>query len=122
MWDWLGRTFERKRASLHDKLQQSLPKDSSEVLATIYPDHPDWRKLGSQALDDSDLVEAERCYRMALSLTPQDASAHVNLGFVRLELQQVDSAKELLQKAVKIDPNNFDAWYILAGIHELELD
>ena len=119
MWDWLGRTFEKKRAALHDKLQQSLSINAPLTSVTV---HPDWRKLGSQALDDNNLAEAERCYRMALSLAPRDASAHVNLGFVKLEQKQLDHAKELVQKAVELDPDNFDGWYILARIYELELD
>ena len=119
MWDWLGRIFEKKRAALHDKLQQSLSINTSSALVTA---RPDWRKLGSQALDDNNLSEAERCYRMALNLAPHEASAYANLGYVKLAQKQVDLAKELAQKAVDLDSNNFDALYILAGIHELELD
>ena len=119
MWDWLGRTFERKRAGLHDRLQQSLLASAAPVVA---PTHTEWRKLGSQALDNNNLADAERCYKMALNLAPQDASAHVNLGFVKLEQKQFDQARELIQKATELNPENFDAWYMLATIHELELN
>ena len=119
MWDWLGRIFEKKRAALHDKLLQSLSINTSSDLLTA---RPDWRKLGSQALDDNNFSEAERCYHVDLSLAPHDASAYANLGYVKLAQKQVDLAKELAQKAVELDSNNFDALYILAGIYELELD
>lgn len=119
MLDWMGRQFEKRRAALHNKLQRSLTASIPLALPTS---GPDWQKLGSQALNDNNLVEAERCYQMALKIAPSDASAHVNLGFVKLEQRQLGEARGLIQKAAELDPKNFDAWYILGGIHELEND
>lgn len=119
MLDWMGRQFEKRRAALHNKLQRSL---TASVPLALPTSGPDWQKLGSQALNDNNHVEAERCYQMALNLAAADASAYVNLGFVKLEQRQLGEARGLIQKAVELDPLNFDAWYILAGIHELEQD
>ena len=119
MLDWLARKFEKKRAALHDRLQQSV---SAGGPLTLQKEHPNWRKLGSKALDDNNLAEAERCYLKALALAPADASAHVNLGYVKLEQKQLGEARCCVQKAIELDPENYDAWYILASIHELEQD
>lgn len=79
---------------------------------------PNWRKLGNEALDAGDLVDAERCYNNALQLAPDDATALVNLAFVKSELRSYDESKSLLEQAVLLDSSNMDAWYMLGGLLE----
>ena len=49
-------------------------------------------------------VEAEDLYRHVISLEPNAAAAHLNLGFLLKTIDRTDEARVELQRAVQLDP------------------
>lgn len=77
-----------------------------------------YRKQGNALLAQGLLVEAAECYRQAVMLAPGFAAAHLNLGFVRKELNQPEAAKQHLEEAIRINPKLEDAHYLLGLLAE----
>jgi tetratricopeptide (TPR) repeat protein len=48
--------------------------------------------------------EAEGLYRHLLELNPDDSVAHLNLGFLLIDLGKTDEGRAELEKAVELDP------------------
>jgi predicted O-linked N-acetylglucosamine transferase (SPINDLY family) len=115
MLKWLASRFEKHRAGLQARLEQSL-QASTQAPAPIFK--PNWQKLGNEALDAGNLVDALRCYENVLKNLPDDVDALVGLAFVKSELQTFAEAKRLLERAVVLDAANMDAWFMLGGLHE----
>jgi hypothetical protein len=61
------------------------------------------RALSYQTLKD--MAHAERDYLEALTIEPDNAKTHHNLGIVWLEQQRYTEALEALNRAIKIDPD-----------------
>jgi len=114
MLRWLANKFERSRAGVQARLEQSLVASTKpqQIAAS------NWRKLGNEALDAGDLVDAARCYQNAWHLFPDDVAALVNLAFVKSELKSYDESRNLLEQALTLDSSNMDAWYMLGGLLE----
>jgi tetratricopeptide (TPR) repeat protein len=62
--------------------------------------------LGSALSDMGDLEHAEAYLRRALEVKPDFSKAMINLGVALIRMQQPGDAIEILEKAVKLDPNN----------------
>jgi len=58
--------------------------------------------LAYQAMEDA--VAAERCYRQSLSLKPDFALAHANLGLLLQALGRVAESSTFMDEAIKLDP------------------
>ncbi len=54
--------------------------------------------------------------RKAVALNPQHYDARYNLGVVLVHMQQPQSALEQLQLAIKLDPNQAEAYFQLAQV------
>lgn len=76
-------------------------------------DNGDLKRQGNALLAEGRLQDALACYQQAASLCPEDASAHLNLGFALLELGEAPRAEESLGSAVAHDPSLIDGWYLL---------
>lgn len=55
----------------------------------------------------------------ALTLNPQDADAHYQLGLLRLRRRSLTAARQHFEDALKIDPADPDYHYFLGRAHEL---
>jgi tetratricopeptide (TPR) repeat protein len=55
----------------------------------------------------------------ALTLNPQDADAHYQLGLIHLNRRNLDAARRYFESALKIDPNDPDYHYFLGRACEL---
>jgi tetratricopeptide (TPR) repeat protein len=62
------------------------------------------------------LTEAQKCYQKALALNPDYETTLLNYAALQLLLQNKNAAKNLLQRALKINPNNNQAKTILQSI------
>lgn len=62
-------------------------------------------------------AEAEEYFRKVLSLEPQNAVAHFNLGFTLQRLGRHDQAIERFHEATRLDPKIDRAWYGLGMSH-----
>lgn len=65
-----------------------------------------WDKLGVAYEMMYDLMDAERCYREALRLTPNNARALSNLATVYDSLKEFRKAERLYRKALKLEPKS----------------
>jgi len=67
--------------------------------------------------------EALRTSRKALELAPDLAESHVSAGIAQCMVQDYAIAETEFEKAIELDPENFDAWYFFARskVHEGDL-
>ncbi|RYX90718.1 MAG: tetratricopeptide repeat protein, partial [Comamonadaceae bacterium] len=73
------------------------------------------QRKGNRLLDDGRLEEARRCYEEAAVLD-RTAARLVNLGFVLKELGQPGPARQFLLEALALDPEQFDASFMLGSM------
>lgn len=59
---------------------------------------------GQQALERGDLAVAERAFREVLTVRPNDAGAHANLGVIAMRRKQWKSALDELESARRLAP------------------
>lgn len=57
-----------------------------------------------------------------LTLNPQDADAHHQLGLIQLKRRNLDAAQKCFDAALKIDPHDPDYHYFLGRVFELKGD
>jgi tetratricopeptide (TPR) repeat protein len=62
---------------------------------------------GHKALDAKDGKEAEKCYRKAIELNPNEGRYHRQLGMVLMNLNRGQEAERELAIAVNMDPNDW---------------
>jgi tetratricopeptide (TPR) repeat protein len=55
-----------------------------------------------------------------LTLNPQDADAHYQLGLIHLRRRNLDAARRCFERALKIDPSDAEYHYSLGRAYELE--
>ena len=58
--------------------------------------------------------------RKAVSLDLKDPAAHSVLGFVLMNEAMLDEAEEELQSALRLNPNDANAWFILSDLRVME--
>jgi tetratricopeptide (TPR) repeat protein len=65
----------------------------------------------------------ERAFRQnlhILTLNPQDADAHYQLGLIYLRRRNLDAARRYFENALKIDPGDAEYHYSLGRVYELK--
>ncbi len=72
-----------------------------------------WVQLGSAQLSAPKLgeAEAERSFKKALEIDPNNAQAHYQLGKLYLQQKEFGKAEQYLEKAISLDPSLFRAYY-----------
>jgi tetratricopeptide (TPR) repeat protein len=55
-----------------------------------------------------------------LTLNPQDADAHYQLGLIHLKRRHLDAARRYFESALKIDPDDAEYHYYLGRVYELK--
>ena len=70
--------------------------------------------LEAQALEDDDPARARELYAQLLTLTPDNADAHVNLGRLLHEIGRLTEAREHYRAALSVRPRDATAAYNLA--------
>lgn len=114
MLKWLATQYERRRGALQARLEGRL----RDKLATTpaRQQSAELRRLGNECLAAGNLAEAEQYYRQGVAADPKDAACHSNLGYVLYELGHRADAEESLERAVKLDQGDYDAYYLLGNI------
>lgn len=88
---------------------------ASAYLVKSSPDNSRTTNLFGSALHQSDkFADAVAVLEFTLSMSPQSTLAMLNLATTCLDANQDDRAKALLDKIVKVDPDNRDAYRTLA--------
>ena len=91
------------RSKAHAVFQDILDLNPLDVLAL--------NSLGFNELNDRRLVQALGFFERALALTPTNANAHFNVGFVCEELGRSQEAEHAFRAALQIDEKMDRAWY-----------
>ncbi len=91
------------RTQAHALFKQILDIHPHDVLAL--------NTLGYNELNDRRLLQALGFFERALALTPANANAHFNVGFVCEALGRSQQAEQAFQKALEIDAKMDRAWY-----------
>jgi tetratricopeptide (TPR) repeat protein len=103
---------------LRDRLGRRA--DAPIVAASPLP-AVDWKAQGNAALAAGNLAEAERCYAQGIRLQADDASLHLNLGYVLLEQGKWSDAVDRLQQALALQQPFHDfkheACFLLGRAH-----
>ena len=83
----------------------------------LQPDDIRWRYfLGYKYKTDAKLEPAARQFEIALAADAEHVPSHIQLAEVYVELGREDDAKGLLYEAIRLDPNNAAAYYLLANL------
>jgi len=91
------------RSKAHAVFQDILDLNPQDVLAL--------NSLGFNELNDRRLLLALGFFERALALTPANANAHFNVGFVCEELGRSQEAEHAFRAALQIDEKMDRAWY-----------
>jgi tetratricopeptide (TPR) repeat protein len=96
--------------SFLEQAKQGSPEDKG--LLTALDTSRFWFIMGEgqAALNSNDLTTAEKRYRTALDLRPNNPEALVGLGGTLLKAQQPAPAAALFQRAVEAQPASVEAW------------
>ncbi len=87
----------------------------------VVSDYEKFRKQGSEFLDVGKPDDAVLAFKSALQESPS-AEAHLNLGYALLEANRLSEAKPHIEHAVRLNPNSFDAQFLLATMAANEAD
>lgn len=96
------------------KNNQRFIKDK---IISFLPDGDFYRKRAMQAMQREQFSDAEKYYKRALDLNPDDALTHMEYGVFIMEVGRFEDAYELLQMADDLDPNNEETTFYLAEVH-----
>jgi superkiller protein 3 len=64
--------------------------------------------------------EAKAAYEQALKIDPRNAQAHLELGRLFVESEQLEEARTELEKALELEPDFFEAAYLLGRLYHRE--
>jgi protein O-GlcNAc transferase len=76
------------------------------------------KKQGAEHVQAGRYADAEQCYRQVTDSDAQYPGALIMLGFVLREQGRIDEAREVLERAVIVAPQDADSHYLLASTLE----
>jgi len=86
-------------------------KKLSIKIINEFPDHPfSWKILGAVNTQFGKTADALKNNQMVVSLSPNDAEAHNNLGISFYEMGQFDAAEDSYNNAITLKPNFYIAY------------
>ena len=109
-------SFQRGLAALKENRMENALAELTEAKR----EHPDDARirnfLGIVFVGLGKNEEAATAYREAIRLDPQMADAYRNLGFLEWNQHQLEAARDALNKAVELSPNDSFAHYYLGRV------
>lgn len=112
--------FRQKIAELFTKFNQ--PEEAlKEYLLLIKqdPGNPDYYYQAGRLFEDRDRSsKAAALYKKAVELDGKHSKALSGLGSLLFRAKQYAEAKGYLDSAVRLDPENYRAWFYIAKIHK----
>lgn len=101
----------------HQALRQSARAELAYLRSlAISPDAITWSNLGSLMTDLGRTDDAERCFRSALALDPNCASAYDNCGLLYCDLGRWEEAEAHFREAIRLAPSNTQAAFNLSQL------
>jgi protein O-GlcNAc transferase len=105
------------KRKIADKSVAAVPPAAEPAVAQD-PPAQNLKKQGDEHVKAGRYADAEHCYRQVKDSDAQYPGALVMLGFVLREQGQLDRAREVLERAVVIAPQDADGHFLLASILE----
>lgn len=85
------------------------------LLTERYPEDPRvWRRLGAVYLENSFFDDAERAFKKALQLDPEEVNALAGLATTYYQAEDFDTALIKWEEAANLDPTNELMWISIA--------
>ena len=106
----LGKDRNSKKAQEHPLADTPMPDSAGSPSAT------ELRKQGNALLAQGNLEQAGLSYRAATLADPRNAAAFISLGYVLCEQRRFEEALPALEQAVRIDPSQVDAHFMLSTL------
>ncbi len=78
--------------------------------------------LATAYLEKGRLADAERVYKLTLSIDPDYGAAYNGLGVIAIQKQDTETARGYFEKAVQLDPELVDADLNLGLIYKMAGD
>ncbi|MEK4026008.1 tetratricopeptide repeat protein [Mammaliicoccus sciuri] len=94
--------------------KQRFKKDK---IVSFLPDGDFYRKRAMQAMQREQFSDAEKYYKRALELNPEDALTQMEYGVFIMEVGRFEDAYELLRAADELEPNDEETTFYLAEVH-----
>ncbi len=112
----------KKRAGLPYALTAGVAAAALALLAGCHPRRSvdDYLRAGDQAMQKTELTQAEESYRAAAGLAPNDPRVHVALGNLYVFEQRPSLAQAEFLKVLELDPSNAAAHSALGGLYEAQ--
>jgi tetratricopeptide (TPR) repeat protein len=108
---------EALHSSPESKLKEEAEQEYRLAVTTNALDEKALTRLGDIVADKGNLVEAERFYKQALALVPDDTDAEVGLAFIYGQSNDPAAALPILERVVAADPTNIMAHYRLGTVY-----
>lgn len=105
-----GRSSESRKylvRALDEGKSHLSAKESAELLGL----------LGDSYMLEQDQDEAESCWRQAVQSDPKATSSWLSLGRLEMRKGRFKEALVMLQRAIAIDPDSFEAHYVLSQVY-----
>jgi len=107
------------KAELAVKPDTDAPTDEEAPSATGGPTYDELVSVGRALTKKNRRGEASEAFRRALAQSPQGSAALSGLGFVYLNADEKQNAKEYAQRAVQADASNAEGWIVLGAALEM---
>ena len=96
---------------------EEKPHSQPEIPLPVGTSPQAWCTKGSQLQQQGRFADAADCYRLALQLFPDCATAHFGLAYVFLLAEDYEPAGTHYEQGLLIDDTNGDAWNNLGSVH-----
>ncbi len=107
------------KAQLALKADTDAPTDEEAPSVSGGPTYDELVSVGRALSKKNRRVEASEAFRRALVQSPQGSAALSGLGFVYLNADEKQNAKEYAQRAVQSDASNAEGWIVLGAALEM---
>src|SRR5215813_4944583 len=111
-WTALGSAPALSQQTSVRSTKKTLPKSAAVAEAVRQ------NNLGAAYMNQQQFERALKCFRQALALDPKLEIAKVNQGIALANLRKFESAGKILSAAVRANPNDPHAWYILGLVYK----
>jgi tetratricopeptide (TPR) repeat protein len=111
-------TAAKAQLAVAAKPDSDAPTDEASS-ATGAPTYDELVAAGRALSKKNRRAEASEAFRRALVRSPQGSAALSGLGFVYLNAEENQNAKEYAQRAVQADASNAEGWIVLGAALEL---
>ncbi len=108
--------YELIRHAFNNGQYEEVEKRALNMLESNQNDAYIWKVLGATWRKMDRNRDALQAMRKGLTLMPDDAEAHANLGDVEQALGLLDEAEESFRSLVSLKPEDATGWYLLGNV------